>query len=307
MSFGKLVLGIILVGVGALLLAAPLGLLPDGVWPWLLKFWPVLLLGVGLAFLANGLKNAVLGVFAAALVVGCLGFAAYWISQHTSDAKRSHDAVFDLERPMVSAVTVHGRSIAGGLSIQADARANHEIRASIRGVPGATGLEPVWRASDGVGVLLWPPAKGVEQSASVGGRLGVSVPVHTAVRCVWESWGSWADADVTGLRLERCEFRAVCSNIRVALGGSGRPSKIVVRGTLSNVEIRVPSDCPVRIEAMSRLSMRSLPTDFLEHVSGRAGPGATYWTSDGKGRPLVIRVEGPLMRLHVTREPVQAV
>jgi hypothetical protein len=307
MSFGKLVLGIILVGIGALLLAAPLGFLPDGVWPWLLKFWPVLLLGVGLAFLANGLKNAVLGVFAAALVVGSLGFAAYWISQHTAEAKRSHVAVFDLEKPKVSAVALQGRSIAGALAIQADAEAKHELRVSVRGVPGTAGVQPTWKASDGVGVLLWPPAKGMEQSASVGGRVGVSLPAHTAIRCVWESWGSWAKADVTWLRLERCEFRAICSNVRIALGSSGRPSKIVVRGTLSNVEIRVPSECPVRIEAMSRLSMRSLPSDFLEHVTGRAGPRATYWTSDGKGRPLVIRIEGPLMRLHVTREPVQAV
>ena len=62
MGFGKLAFGFVLVGMGALLLGAALGYLPHGVWPWLARFWPVLLVGFGLALLANALKNALLGV-----------------------------------------------------------------------------------------------------------------------------------------------------------------------------------------------------------------------------------------------------
>jgi len=305
-AFGKLVFGIILVGVGALLLAAPLGYLPAGVWPWLLKFWPFLLLGLGLALLANSLKNVVLGVFAAALVVGSLVFGAFWISKHTEAAKLVHESTIDLRKPRVHAVTLQGRTLGGSFTIATEPDDKGWLRVSVQGVPGEENAAARWVASQGAGLLQWPARSGLDETATVGGRIDVRTPARTTVRCDWKSYLSSANADMTRLRPERCDFDAVGSSIRLSIGAA-RPSRIRIQGFLSNTEIKLPADCPVRIEFSSLLSARSLPDDFLEHVSGRSGPKATYWTADGSGKPLLIRIEGPFMRLRVTREPLKAI
>ncbi len=308
MAFGKLVLGIIMVGLGGLLLAAPLGFLPPGVWPWLLKYWPLLLLSLGLALLANGLKNVVLGVFAAALVVGSLVFAAFWISQHTHAAKTSHESAFDLGKPAVSAITLRGGTLGGSLTLGASTDGKRrQLQVSVRGVPGEEDAAPRWSASGGAGVLVWPGRSGIDLSGAVGGQVTVLAPPRTPVRCDWKSYLSSARADLTRLKPERCDFQAIGSTVKVSVGEAARPSRIVVHGFCSSVEIKLPADCPLRIDFTSLLNMRSFPEDFLEHVSGRSGPKATYWSADGTGRPIQIRIEGPFMRLRVTREPVKAV
>src|SRR5881397_3558577 len=115
MKFGKIVLGALLAGIGALLLAQTLGYLPAGVWPWLVKFWPYLLLAFGFALLANALKNVVIGVITVALVVVCFAFGAFWITLYSKTTKTEHRTSIDLEKPPVRAVTLQARAVAGSL------------------------------------------------------------------------------------------------------------------------------------------------------------------------------------------------
>ena len=85
MSFFKLLLGLIFLGFGGLFLAAAMGVLPSGVWPWVMRFWPVgLLLSFALVIMAKALKNIALGVFALALVAGAFLAGGYWLSKQAA-------------------------------------------------------------------------------------------------------------------------------------------------------------------------------------------------------------------------------
>jgi hypothetical protein len=306
MKFGKIVIGILLAGLGAMLLAQTLGYLPEGVWPWLTKFWPYLLLAFGFALLANALKNVVIGVIAIALVIACFAFGAFWISLHSKTTKTEHRTAINLQNPPVQAVTVRARAVAGSLTLNADPSAGHSIVLNAHGVAGEEFAAHRWSASQGSGVLTWPAQFRLTEPGLVGGTFRVRAPPQTTIRLGLVSYFASTTADLTDLRPEPCDVRAVGSSVRV-LVGPARPPKIRVHGFLSNIEIRLPSDCPARIECSSLLVLRSFPNDFLEHVATTPARGkVTSWTAEGSGKPVQIVVDGPFMRVRVVREPVRA-
>ena len=305
MRFGKVVIGVILAGIGALLLAQTLGYLPAGVWPWLVKFWPYLLLAFGFALLANALKNVVIGVIAVALVIVCVAFGAFWISLYSKTTKTEHMTSIDLERPPVRAVTVQARTVAGSLTVNADPAARHAIVLNAHGVAGEEFAAHRWSASQGSGLLVWPARFRITEPGLVGGTFRVRAPPRTTIRLGVASYFASTTADLRDLRPEQCDVRAVGSSVRM-LVGMERPSKIRVHGSLSNVEIRLPANCPARVECRSPLVLRSLPDDFVERSVTAAHGKVTSWAADGPGKPISIVIEGPLMRLRVVREPVKA-
>ena len=305
MKFGKIVIGIFLAGLGALLLAQTMGYLPAGVWPWLIKFWPYVLLAFGFALLANALKNVVIGVIAVALVVACIAFGAFWISLYSRTTKTDHRTSIDLEKPPVRAVTVQARAVAGSLTVNADPDARHAIVLNAHGVAGEEFASHRWSASQGSGLLIWPARFSLTEPGLVGGTFRVRAPPRTAIRLGLVSYFASATADLRDLRPEQCDVRAVGSSVRMMVGPA-RPPKIRVHGFLSMVEIRLPADCPARIECSSPLVLRSFPDDFVEHATTSARGKVTSWTADGPGKAVSIAIEGPFMRVRVVREPVKA-
>jgi len=305
MNFGKVVIGIFLAGIGALLLAHTLGYLPSGVWPWLIKFWPFVLLAFGFALLANALKNIVIGVIAVALVLACVAFGAFWISLYRNTTRTEHRASIDLEKPPVQAVTLQARAVAGSLTLSADPTARHAIILNAHGVAGEEFATHRWSASQGSGLLVWPARFRITEPGLVGGTFRVRAPPRTTIRLGLTSYFASTVADLRDLRPEQCDVRAVGSSVRL-LVGAAHPSKIRVHGFLSDVEVRLPASCPARVECSSPLVLRSLPDDFAERTTTTARGKATSWSADGPGRPVAIAVEGPFMRVRVVREPVQA-
>jgi hypothetical protein len=153
MGFGKLAFGFFLVGMGALLLGAALGYLPHGVWPWLARFWPVLLVGFGLALLANALKNALLGVFALALVAAAFVFGGWWISKHTEMGLPPTQAtVINFTNPNIRMLRVQARAVGGSFAIHTQPGDPDEARMNAKSILGKDMIAHGYEAKDGVGL-----------------------------------------------------------------------------------------------------------------------------------------------------------
>ena len=305
-GFGKLAFGLILVGLGALLLAAATGFLPAGVWPWLLRFWPLLLFGFGLALLASALRNLVLGIFASAVVLGCFVFGGYWISRHGDASKVEHRSVIALKGTPVQRVTLQGSALAGSYFVSADPAAKQELRLSVSGVAAEKHASHQWRTGGSVGHLLWPSVGGMDRAGLVGGAFRLGLPERTPLQLDCGGYFTTAVANLAALRPESCEFQTFGSNLQVTLGGT-RPRMVRIRGYFTDTEIHLPPGCPARIEYTSPLTMRTFPSDFAEHVSPNVKGRSAYWSADGPGRPVVIRLEGHMNRIRVVREPLKVV
>jgi hypothetical protein len=303
MSFGKLVFGILLVVIGAVLLAANQGFLPPGVWPLLIKFWPLLLVILGIALLASVLRNLIIGLLSAALIIGAFVFAGYWITRHAQKGKPVPAATVDLGKTPPRTIILRGRMICGSLTVAADSIPHEGIRITASGFGGREVAAHRWSSSGGIGVLAWPSKQGAaNQTNLLFGTMNIRLPERSAVRIDCSSYLSSATADFTRLRPDPCDLRAIGSRVRLTVGGA-RPSRIHVHGFLSSVEIRLPANCPARVTYSSPITPHSFPDDFVEHLSARVKGKAAFWTAEGAGPAVPIEVDGALMRIKIIREP----
>lgn len=313
MSFGRLLIGAILVGLGGVLLASQLGYLPAGVMPWFLQFWPALLVLFGLALLANAMKNVVLGWLTAILAIGAIAFGAWWLAHNKAAAGTAHVARIDLDRPRVEALMLRARTFGGRLSLAAAtpavgraavgrAATARSLEVSLRGV-SEKDAEHVWNVAARTGEFTWPKRVLVPNTAPFGAEIDLRAPERFPVRVKIESILSGADLDLTRLRPEQCEVGVMSGGVRVHVGASV-PEKILIRGMLGAAELRLPAAGPVRVEFLSPITARSLPDDFMEQVGGRGK--AKIWESEGKGRPLLIVVDGMFLFVKIKRAPVRA-
>ena len=116
-GFGKLVLGVLIAGLGVVLLAGNLGYLPAGTGGWLFQYWPVLLVGFGLALLANSMRSALLGWIATLVIVAALGYAAWWAYHHRAASPEAYSQSIDLRRSRTETLTLRARVFGGALSL----------------------------------------------------------------------------------------------------------------------------------------------------------------------------------------------
>jgi hypothetical protein len=303
MRFGKLVLGIVLVGTGALLLAGKLGSLPSG--PWLAHYWPLILVALGVALLANALRNVAIGIAAVVLVLATFVFGWFWISRHSDEAKAVHRATVSLKAPPVQAVTLDACVVAGSVAVSADSAARGALLFDVNGITNPELAAHRWTVSRGTGLLTWPVRSGITEPGLVGGSIRLGAPPQTPTRVQGTAFFSSARIDLSQVKPAQCDIGAVGSSVTVTVGAT-RPPRIRVHGWLSSVDIHLPADCPVRIEAISALTIKSFPPDFVERVSASGKGRAKYWAGDGPGRPVSIAIEGPLMRIRVVRDRARA-
>jgi len=309
-SFGRLLFGAILTGTGGVLLASQLGYLPRGVVPWFLQFWPALLILVGIAFLANAMKNLILGWIAAILALAAIGLGAWWLAHNQAAAGDAHVTHVDLERPRVEALTIDTRTMGGKVVLRSAASTvtsggtakDRTLHVTFTGVSEKDAAYR-WNASGRSGLFEWPKSALIPNTAPFGGSVSIVAPRRSAVRIRAASILSGADLDLSDLRPEACSLTLYSSAARVTVGANA-PARLTIRGTAGAAEIRLPASGPVRVEFRSPLTARSLPEDFYEHVGGaRTG---RLWVSEGKGAPFEIIVDGALLYVKIKRDPVKA-
>jgi hypothetical protein len=306
-GFTKLVMGVLLAGLGVVLLAGNLGYIPAGTGGWFLHYWPILLIGFGLALLANSIRSALLGWVATLVIIGALAFAAWWAYHHGASSPPSYSHSIDLGRPRTETVTLRARVFGGSLAIASKpaGRGPRSLDLIANGVKGEDGARPRFVSSAGAGILDWPARGSRVYEAPLGAGLRLLAPERLRMRVEAKSLASEIRADFSGLRPERCDVEAIASSVRILATGPGRPTLVRLSGTLSNYEVRIPASCPVRLEFSAPFAFRSLPEDFVQQR--REKSRVRVWTADGTGPLVRIQVDGPLVHVRVRREPLRAI
>lgn len=305
MSFGRLFLGALLVGVGAVLLGTSLGYLSGDIWPSLLQYWPLLVVAVGVAFLAHAIKNIVLGWIAAVIVVAGLLLGAWWFTTHQPKTGGGAETWISLAKSRATSVTFRGRALLGRIEVGAGRDPARAIRLETVHVPEKMKRSIGWAVSGRAGILDWPARDGTSGMAPIGGVLHVDFPQRTPVRMDLRAHLSTLDVDLRSLRSERTTFQAIGSSIRVTASDLGQPQRIRIQGLLSNAKIRLPAGAPVRVVYTNWFGLRRMPSDFLEYLHGRSKD--RIYRSEGRGGSILIEVDGPLLRVDIQRAPEKAV
>ncbi len=301
MNFGKIALGALLLAIGALLLAVRTGFAHPDTPVFLLRYWPVLLIAFGLAFLGSAIKNPFLGVLAVLVILGGAAFGIYWVNQHKGQGKEPVTiSTIGFEKTRVESLSVRVRTFAGRFYINRAAPPSKKLTVCVRTISeSAPGHR--FDVTGGKAVFEWPLTPGTLGFAPPGTSLAVLVPEAMPVSLSWRGRLASVHADLSRLRPKRCAFHGIASEVLLGINGATRPQEIRVSGVCSNITIRIQGDCPVWLVSRGAFVMTSLPSDFMEHARGRGKDRVV--TGEGRGPPVRIYAEGPFVRVKIERFP----
>jgi len=303
MNFGKFAFGALLIAVGVVLIAVRVGFAHPDTPIFLLRYWPLLLIAFGLAFLAGVIKNPFLGCFAILLILGGTVLGIFWMNQHREETKDVTASTVDLDK--VKSLSVRVRTFAGRFYIGARTPPSKNLSVRVRALAGDFAGGYRFAASGGKAVLEWPRHIGMLGLQSPGTSLDIRVPETLPMTLSWQGQLASVHADLTLLNPVRCVFDGAGSSILLGIKATSRPEEIRIWGLCSNVTIRIHGDCPVRLLSQGPFVMRSLPSDFEEHAQGRGKDRVD--AVEGPGRPMRIYVDGPFVRIKIERLPLTAV
>ena len=293
--------------MGAVLLAIPLGFAHPDTPLLLLRYWPVILIAFGLAFLASVIKNPFLGCLAVLLILGGTVFGIFWMRQHYAQSKATHpprESRVDLDRTRPSSLSLRVRTLAGRFYLGGEPKSK-TLHVRVRTFSGDSTAGYRFSISGKNAVFEWPSRSGWLGLPPPGIGLDVRAPETLPIALSWRGQVASIHADLTQLKPTRCEVNGIASFILLGIKGSLRPEEIRVRGFASIVRIRIHGDCPVRLVTESPLVFKTLPSDFVPWGTGR-GKDRVYAMA-GTGRPMKIFVNGPFIHIAIERVPVTTV
>ncbi len=251
------------ISLGVVLLLNNLGMLSWGVWGVLLRFWPVILIAVGIELIA-GKRSWWGSALAALLIIGTTAGAIWWtglngtigqpltsdqVTQSLEDASRARVVI----SPATGNIVVYGLQDSG-LMIDGtiDLNAGENIQ---RDFHLEEGTAVFTLQSMGVGTV---PSFGAWEEPQEW-NLGITtrVPVNLAVRL----GAGQSDINLTGMRLSDLEINTAVGRTTVTLPAEGNFSG-EVEGAIGEVRVIVPKSLGVRIDAGSVLGDSTLPAGY---------------------------------------------
>ena len=267
----RLLNGLVLVVVGAVLLMNTTGYLPWSVWESALRFWPALLVGLGLQVaVGRRFPGLALAALAILILAAMTPYSGGWIS---SDGNKNWSlelkpAIFRLELSLDAPslelnvrgdgnLNVRQPALAASVDLEWDNvepdTTNEEISETLRATirPRVTGNRSGKQHWD---VALNPS---LATSMSVGG--GVSD----------------LSIDTTSMYLETLNVASGVAKINLTCGLSGKETRVNVTGGVGNITVNVPEAAGLKVTLTGPLSLIS---DYSKQGMVKTG---NFWATPG--------------------------
>lgn len=261
--------GLVLVVVGAILLMNTTGYLPWGVWESALRFWPALLVGLGLQIAAGrrfpGLALAVLAV----LILAAMNpYSGRWL---TSEGSKQ----WSLELgPAISRLELSMDAPSMELDIRGDGNLN------VRQPVLAAAVDMEWddvepnttseTVSETLRASIRPRVEGSQSGkqhwdVALNPSLATSISVGGGVSNV--------SIDTTSLYLETLNVASGVAKVNLTCGLSGKQTRINVTGGVGNIIVKTPQAVGLKITLTGPLSLIS---DYSKQGLVKTG---NYWAT----------------------------
>ena len=286
--------GLLLVALGILLLLNVVGALSLGVWFELARYWPLLLVIVGVKMLLAP-RAPLVGLTAVSLIL----VVAVAIASFTMDSRHSLDAsgapaAASYEAPLGDAETLElGMGFAGGSATlrSAPAGGSQLLAADFGGasadvIHDRRGRDSKIYLSSGGWSVDWDGAANVNMASDSGGFPGfvdwdllVSPDVALAIEI--GAGASDLDLDLRRLNVKRLNIGAAASDVRIILPESAGRTEVEIEAGAADMEIVVPDGVAARFERESLFSDIDISTSrFPETSGGYESPG--YATAENR-------------------------
>jgi energy-coupling factor transporter transmembrane protein EcfT len=236
--------GIVLLFLGIVFLLQALDVLPWGLWGTLWRFWPVLIIIIGLNILLRRYSRWVVSILIFALLWACLG-GAYWQYAPPAGApnKSYSEPLSNLDRASI-AIDFDGGSLTLG-SLAPDSPDLVEVDANTRGGD----IEANFHQQNGEGNLDLS-AKGIKRFFWSGpwndweAALTQNIPLSLDIN----SSASDISLDLSNLLVTEAVVKLNAGDCKVTAPSSAGTADIKIDANAANVEVTIPTGVAARIQ-----------------------------------------------------------
>jgi hypothetical protein len=262
-------------GIGLFLLLSNLGMLPYASWTVLLRWWPVLLIAVGLDLIIgrHSIWSAVIGIVLGVVILG----GVVWLSVGMTPTAPVETR--NLEWDLQSAETINAslNATAGDLNIGGGAQKGNAVQAVIS-LSGNEEIEDSYTVKAGEGyfdlenkglLVLYPAFQSPTAKTSWEIQFNEDTPLELNSELI----AGEQELDLNGLKVEYFNTKTIFgkTTIRLPEEGSFNGDAEVIFGELV---VYVPEDAAVRIYADTGLTGVDLPDDYTREDDLILSPSA---------------------------------
>jgi hypothetical protein len=305
---GRLLSGLIIVMIGALLLLNTTGYLPWSIWASAMEFWPVLIIGLGVQVALS--KWRVPGLALAVVVVLILG-AMYpyagsntWLRRFGIPTRRSNiesDEDFTISlRPDVSGVALFLEAPAYRVLVRGDSDRNSPDTALRARLKWTTSEPSISESTNGqrLEVRVTAPSS---QPVQVFGNQNWDIAINPSlVSTLFLNGGVVGlGLDCTELYVDTLNVDAGVSDLDLNIGQLGKETKVMCTGGVANVTLTVPKDAGVRI---SIAGPSVIPHDFSKQGLTKAGGVWTTPDYQNARSKIDLSVSSGVSRVYLARK-----
>lgn len=296
-------LGTVIIGV--VLLGNTLGIISWGVWWTFITLWPVLIVALGISLLGRGLQQSWMRAISPLLIWAAL---AYSVSASFTGVGGFQPTPL-LVRPSVAGQpfaymeplngadsgTLRLRGGAGEIAVRGGDNLVDASGTTPFGTPGFS----VDRSGGSANVdLTLGDSRGTVVVPGVGARTDVALSKTTVWDVTFETGATNLNADLSEVPVRQLTLKTGASSATLKLGQvpiSAIGTDVSIKAGVSSIEVLVPRDAAVRIDAHNGLSATDIDRRF-------SGMGAGVWQSPGystAGKTINITVESGISSISV--------
>ncbi len=246
---GVPVWGIFLLFVGVVLLLQSLGLLPWGLWGILWRFWPVLIIIIGIGILLRRRNVWLVSLLILVILGACLGIAVwqYGLSPPAGTVTRSYaEPLGDIERAQIEIDFTVGNIIIG--SLPSGSPSLVEAVSNARDGEGSMNVDfqrqdsegSLYLGTDRVNWRFWGEG-GIEWEVNFTG----SIPLALNIK----STASNMELDLSQLKVTTLRLDVDAGNCKVMMPASAGTIDVEIEADMANMEVNIPDGVAARIQA----------------------------------------------------------
>ena len=247
-TVGAPIWGVFLLFLGVVFLLQTLDILPWGIWETLWRFWPVLIIIIGLGILLRHYNVWLVSLLTLAILGACLGISIwqYGPSPTAGVATKSYsEPLGDIERAQIEVDIT-----AGSLTISSLPPGSPNfvgVDSEARDRSGDTGVD--FHQQDGEG-RLYLSTKQVNDGIRWEVSLARGMPLTINIK----SSASSMELDLVDLKVTELRLDVDVGNYIVMMPSSAGTTDIWIKADVANIEVNIPDGVAARIRADTDLS-----------------------------------------------------
>lgn len=295
---GRIIWGIILIGIGMLFFGENMGWLSMGAGEYISRFWPIILVIIGLAILGDVFKSALFRLLIIIVIIGIFALPFIFdIPAASNRSAKSSEASFVLDSAKNLDLSINAGAVE--MNIDNQVSSSKAVEASLSS-KYLTLKNSEKRRGDNlkVNLSMKDAVKNIFQVSNVSNKFKVHINNSLNINSLeLDAGASTINADFSVFKIENIDMNTGATTLNLKFGEKSAKQNISIDSGASTLNIKVPKESGIQLQYDGGLATKSLPDDF-DSIAKGLYQSANYGSAKTQ---LVFDVNLGAATLNITR------